>query len=57
MTVPLPRSWVDVAAHLVDRHGFTQAYVDGLDAEEARRLHRWAHETGVYEGPHHRHDS
>ena len=47
-----PQGWSAVETHLIDLHGFAAGYVDGLDAEDARRLHRWAHEHDVFERRH-----
>lgn len=53
---PSPDGWAEMGAHLEDDHGFSNGFVESLTADDARRIHAWAHEQGVFEREGHRHD-
>lgn len=45
-------NWVELAEHLIEVHGHSAHYIDELDADECRALHRDEHDNGRQDHEH-----
>ena len=45
-------NWVELAKHLIDDHRESPHYIDELDADECRAVHRDLHDNGRQDHEH-----